>query len=251
MLAKGSTQIASRPGAPGAKRRAPVADDGCPAIIAAIARSSAWNGGLAGSSPQPSRSVVWMARTSIGSRASSKRTGTSLPRSAASRASPRTQREPTEFGVQTTSTTLAALSSASMRSSNSCPGAISGSHQTDQPCASIAATSGATRALSLRAYETKTSAMQWNLTPGRRGSRPAGPVAYPRDLARGRRDRRAPPATRSSGAGRAAGTGIVMPAATSASCTRTASAAADRHPVAEIAGPGTQCEVERARAEAR
>ena len=36
-------------------------------------------------------------------------------------------------------------------SSNSWPGVISGSHQTDQPFASIAATSGATRALSLRA----------------------------------------------------------------------------------------------------
>jgi hypothetical protein len=35
--------------------------------------------------------------------------------------------------------------------SNSWPGAISGSHHTDHPFASIAATSGATRALSLRA----------------------------------------------------------------------------------------------------
>ena len=45
----------------------------------------------------------------------------------------------------------ASLSSAAIWMSNSWPGEISGSHQTDQPCASIAATSGATRALSARA----------------------------------------------------------------------------------------------------
>jgi hypothetical protein len=95
--------------------------------------------------------VVWIARTSIGSRACSNRTGTRIPRSAASRASPRTQRDATETGLQTTSTALAASISASIWSSNSWPGVISGSHQTDQPFASIAATSGATRALSLRA----------------------------------------------------------------------------------------------------
>jgi len=46
---------------------------------------------------------------------------------------------------------LAASISASISSSNSRPGVISGSHHTDQPFASIAATSGATRALSARA----------------------------------------------------------------------------------------------------
>jgi hypothetical protein len=46
---------------------------------------------------------------------------------------------------------LAALISASIWSSNCWPAEISGSHQTDQPFASIAATSGATRALSVRA----------------------------------------------------------------------------------------------------
>ncbi len=84
---------------------------------------------------------------------------------------PRTQREPTEVAVQTTTTAAAASSSASIWSSNCCPASISGSHQTVQPFASIAATSGATRALSLRAYETKTSAMlsPWQLRslPGR------------------------------------------------------------------------------------
>ena len=56
-------------------------------IIAFSERSNAWNGALAGSSAQASRSVVWIARTSIGRLAPSKRTGTSVPRSAASRAS--------------------------------------------------------------------------------------------------------------------------------------------------------------------
>ncbi|HET7222526.1 MAG TPA: hypothetical protein VFI81_04970 [Rhodanobacteraceae bacterium] len=74
-----------------------------------------------------------------------------MPRSAASRASPRTQRDATEVGVQITSTAFAASISASIWSSNSWPGVISGSHHTDQPLASIAATSGATRALSARA----------------------------------------------------------------------------------------------------
>ena len=95
--------------------------------------------------------MVWMARTSIGSRAPSKRTGTRMLRSAASRASPRTQREPTEFGVQTTTTAAAACSSSSIWLSNSCPGVMSGSHHAVHPRASIAATSGATRALSIRA----------------------------------------------------------------------------------------------------
>ncbi len=92
-----------------------------------------------------------MARTSIGRRAWSNRTGTRMPRSAASRASPRTQRDATETGVQTTRTASADSISASIWSSNSWPGLMSGSHQTDQPFDSIAATIGATRALSLRA----------------------------------------------------------------------------------------------------
>jgi len=76
---------------------------------------------------------------------------TRTPRSAASRASPRTQRDVTEVGVQTTSTASAAVISASIWSSNSWPGVMSGSHQTVHPFDSIAATTGATRALSLRA----------------------------------------------------------------------------------------------------
>ncbi|HET9835784.1 MAG TPA: hypothetical protein VFP88_05505, partial [Rhodanobacteraceae bacterium] len=71
---------------------------------------------------------MWIARTSIGRRAFSNRTGTRIPRSAASRASPRTQREATEVGVQITTTALAASISASIWSSNSWPGVISGSH---------------------------------------------------------------------------------------------------------------------------
>ena len=67
------------------------------------------------------------------------------------RASPRTQRDPTDFGVQTTTTATARFSSVSICRSNSCPGEIPRSHHTDQPCASIAATSGATRGRSLRA----------------------------------------------------------------------------------------------------
>jgi hypothetical protein len=74
-----------------------------------------------------------------------------MPRSAASRASPRTQRDATETGVQTTSTALAALDLRLDLVVELLPGVISGSHQTDQPFASIAATSGATRALSMRA----------------------------------------------------------------------------------------------------
>ncbi|HVU80839.1 MAG TPA: hypothetical protein VHD89_02405, partial [Rhodanobacteraceae bacterium] len=89
---------------------------------------------------------MWIARTSIGNRAWSNRTGTSSPRSAASRASPRTQRDTTDVGVHTTSTDLAACNSTSISSSNSLPGLISGSHHTVQPFASIAATNGATRA---------------------------------------------------------------------------------------------------------
>ena len=72
----------------------------------------------------------------------------SASRSAASRASPRTQRESTDCAVQTTTSERAASSSREINPSNSSPGAISGSHQTDQPSASSAATNGATRALS-------------------------------------------------------------------------------------------------------
>jgi hypothetical protein len=68
----------------------------------------------------------------------SKRTGTSTPRSAASRASPRTQRESTDFGDQTTTRARACSSSREISESNSSPGEISGSHQTDQPSASSA-----------------------------------------------------------------------------------------------------------------
>ena len=154
MLANGSTQMVKRGAgfsADAASAAALAARVGARAIIAARACRHSCAGALAGSSPQPSRSVVWMARTSIGRRAPSKRTGTRMPRSAASRASPRTQRDTTEVGVHTTSTALAASISMSMRSSNSWPGEISGSHQTDQPRASMAATKGATRALSARA----------------------------------------------------------------------------------------------------
>ncbi len=110
------------------------------------------------SSAQPSRSIVWTARKSSGRRAPSRRTGTSAPRSAASRASPRTQRESTDCGVQTTMMARASESSLVMRLSNSSPGAISGSHQMDHPSDSSAATNGWTRALSCREYETKMSA---------------------------------------------------------------------------------------------
>jgi len=173
MLTNGSTQIPIRAEAAGALEPVPAAPGPpCRAIIVLSARSSDWNCGPLAFSPQPSMSVVWIARTSIGSRAPSKRAGTSVARSAASRASPRTQRDATEDGVQTTSTALAAFSSSSIWSSNCWPASISGSHQTDQPCASMAATSGATRALSLRAYETKMSAIPLAPVPGaRRGPR--------------------------------------------------------------------------------
>ena len=118
------------------------------------------NDGLWRFSAQSSRSVQWTARKSSGSRAPSKRTGTSEPRSAASRASPRTQRESTDCGVQTTMMARASESSLVIRLSNSSPGAISGSHQMDQPSASRAATNGWTRALSCREYETKMSAKE-------------------------------------------------------------------------------------------
>ena len=155
MLVKGSTQTEnfglgfSGAGAAGGASCAACA---CArAIMVASAFRHSCIDALSAFPPQSSRSVVWIARTSIGRRACSKRTGTSIPRSAASRASPRTQRDATEIGVHTTSTALAASISASIWSSNSCPGVISGSHQTDQPLASIAATRGATRALSARA----------------------------------------------------------------------------------------------------
>ena len=155
ILAKGSTQIVNRGVASSANDFVSAAGVaacvGARAIIAPRACRNSFAGGLDGFSAQSSRSVVWMARTSMGSRALSNRTGTSFPRSAASRASPRTQRDATEVGVQTTMTALAASISASIMSSNSCPGVISGSHQTVHPCATIAPTSGATRALSLRA----------------------------------------------------------------------------------------------------
>ena len=156
MLENGSTQMPTAAGfaagaSAAADSTAAPADEAGREVIAVSERSRSWNGGLAGSSPQPSRSVAWIARTSIGMRAPSKRTGTRTPRSAASRASPRTQRDPVDAGVQTTSTALAALSSASMRSSNSWPATMAWSHQTDQPFASRARTIGVTRARSLRA----------------------------------------------------------------------------------------------------
>ena len=109
MLANGSTQIEMRAdpcrvtAVPRRLRRRrglrrPCARDHARRARAAVPAPA----GSAGFSPQPSRSVVWMARTSIGRSAPSKRTGTSTPRSAASRASPRTQRDSTEVGVQTT-----------------------------------------------------------------------------------------------------------------------------------------------------
>ncbi len=159
MLTKGRTQIATRGAADAvAALLASVFPGGaevpraarCWAIIEPSARSNSWNGTLAGSSAQSSSSVVWIARTSIGSFAPSNRTGTRMPRSAASRASPRTQREATEVWVQTTIAAQAASSSLSIWLSNSCPVLIAESHQTVQPCASIAATRAATRALSVR-----------------------------------------------------------------------------------------------------
>jgi hypothetical protein len=157
MLANGSTQIATSgffstvaAGAAGLRGGAP--------SFASSALRSPWNAALCRSSPQPSRSVVWTARKSIGIFAASNRTGTSTPRSAASRASPRTQRESTDAGVQTTISARDASSSREISASNSSPGVISGSHHTDQPSVSRAATSGATRALSDREYETNMSA---------------------------------------------------------------------------------------------
>jgi hypothetical protein len=58
---------------------------------------------------------------SIGSFGAWKRIGTSTPRSAASRASPRTQRESTEFGVQATTSERARSSSREISESNSSP----------------------------------------------------------------------------------------------------------------------------------
>lgn len=123
MFANGSTQTANRravPGEGGAGARFPpaVPRGACRPIIAPSERSKAWNWALAGSLFQPSRSVVCIARTSIGRTAPLNLAGTSLARSAASRASPRTHRDVTEVGVHTTSTTLAAFSSASIWSSN-------------------------------------------------------------------------------------------------------------------------------------
>ena len=146
MLANGSTQMLT------SDLRPPAAAGGAAFFGVPSFASSALRRPLkarpAGRSPQPSRSVVCTARKSIGSRALSKRTGTSTPRSAASRASPRTQRESTDCGVQTTTSVRADSSSREISESNSSPGVISGSHQTDQPSASSAATSGATRSLS-------------------------------------------------------------------------------------------------------
>ena len=162
MLAKGSTQMATCVATCVATRAGALADAAGAAsgsgggatsrlIVARRARSTSWASGLSGSSPQSSKSVVCSARTSIGRTTRSKRTGTKMPRSAPSRASPRTQRDATDTGVQTTRTAAAAFSSAAIWRSNSWPALISGSHHTDQPCASMTATSGATRALSLRA----------------------------------------------------------------------------------------------------
>jgi len=155
MLAKGSTQM------PTAWRlsaaRAAFAFAAVPSFDSSALHSER-NAGRLGSSAQSSRSVVCSARKSIGSRALSNRTGTSTPRSAASRASPRTQRESTESGVHTTTSARAWSSSREISVSNSSPGVISGSHQTDQPSASSARTSGATRALFCREYDTKMSA---------------------------------------------------------------------------------------------
>src|SRR5690242_18977146 len=158
MLANGSTQIEKRLDSleeGDAAAEVPPAFADCAAVERAIIAANALRHssaeGLAGSAFQSSRSVGWIARTSIGNRAWSKRTGTSRPRPASSRASPRTQRDATEVGVHTTSTDLAACNSSSISSLYSRPGLISGSHHTDQPLASIAATSGTTRALSARA----------------------------------------------------------------------------------------------------
>src|ERR1700724_4866126 len=103
MLAKGRTQIPTR-GAADAADCAAVLFAADSFSFASSAAHSDLNGALSRFSPQASRSVVWMERTSIGKRALSKRTGTSTPRSAASRASPFTQRESTDEVLQTTTT---------------------------------------------------------------------------------------------------------------------------------------------------
>ena len=66
-------------------------------------------------------------------------------------ASPRTQRDATEVGVQTTSTAFARSSAAAITSSNCSPWDTSASHQIFQPLACSAATNRSTRTLSARA----------------------------------------------------------------------------------------------------
>ena len=61
-----------------ATRALTVCEARCRSITAESERISSWNGALAGSSSHVSRSVVWIARASIGRRASSNRAGTRI-----------------------------------------------------------------------------------------------------------------------------------------------------------------------------
>lgn len=117
-----------------------------------------WNSGSAASPIQPVRSAASMSRCPRGGRASSSRTGSSLPASRASAASALTQRDETESTDHSTMTVDALDNSASSTSCHRSPVGMLRSQKTVQPKPSSVRASRSADSVSSRAYDTKMSA---------------------------------------------------------------------------------------------